>query len=107
MTPWGQVRPLFLPEGVGPASFILQKHLSSIFKIFEDWSIVLFDNILLLANDYHDAYAKLELFLDRCIEYNIILKFAKTWIGYNKVHFSVMIVFTNDISSLQSESRHF
>ena len=31
VTPWGQVRPLFLPEGVGPASFILQKHLSSIF----------------------------------------------------------------------------
>ena len=86
-TPWGQVRPLFLPEGVGPASFILQKHMVDIFGDFDSWSIVLFDNILLLADDFQDAYAKLEMFLDRCIAKNIILKFSKTWIGQTTVNF--------------------
>ena len=34
-----------------------------------------------------DAYTKLEMFLDRCIEGNIILKFAKTWIGQTSASF--------------------
>ena len=86
-TPWGQVQPRFMPEGVGPATGILQKHMARIFQDFESWSIVLFDNILLLANDHDDMYRKLELFLDRCIEYNIVLKFNKSWIGVDKVTF--------------------
>lgn len=86
-TPWGQVEPLFLPEGVAPASFVLQEAVTKIFGIFDEWTITLFDNILLLAHDYHDAYQKLERLLDRCIEYNLYLKFSKTWLGFDKVHF--------------------
>ena len=61
--------------------------MTEIFSDFAEWSIVLFDNILLLADDYQDAYEKLEKFLDRCIAKNIILKFSKTWIGNSTVNF--------------------
>ena len=43
-TPWGQVQPLFLPEGVPPASGILQKYMEDIFKGFEDCNIVIFED---------------------------------------------------------------
>lgn len=87
VTPWGQFRPRFLPEGVAPASFILQEHVKQIFADFEEWTIVAFDNLLVLAHDYNDAYKKLGLMIERCNKFNIYLKFAKTWLGFDKVLF--------------------
>ena len=87
VTPWGQVQPKFLPEGVGPASFVLQAAVKEIFRDFEEWSICIFDNFLILAHDYEDAYRKLELFLDRCIQRNMFLKFSKSWLGYDYANF--------------------
>ena len=52
IAPMGLVQPRFLPEGVGPASGILQKVASSIFRDFESWMVVIFDNLLVLAKDY-------------------------------------------------------
>ena len=65
-TPRGLFRPLFLPEGVGPASDILQSIVRSIFADFESWIIVIFNNFFVLASDYADAAAKLQLVLLRC-----------------------------------------
>ncbi len=86
-TPWGLVRPKFLPEGVGPASGLLQHIVRDIFSSFEEWTIVIFDNFLILADDYQDAYKKLELVLQKCEEYGIVLKLKKSWIGVDKVTF--------------------
>eukprot|EP00981_Chlorochromonas_danica_P007576 scaffold1801_cov193-Ochromonas_danica.AAC.3 len=86
-TPWGQVEPTFMPEGIGPASGILQSVVSGIFADFEDWTIAIFDNLLILAHDYDDAYRKTELILDRCIERNVSLKFSKTWLGFDTAKF--------------------
>jgi len=86
-TPWGLVRPKFLPEGVGPASGLLQMIVRDVFKGFEDWTIVIFDNFLILADDYEDAYRKLEKVLYRCQEYGIVLKMKKSWIGVDTVTF--------------------
>ena len=49
VTPIGQFEPMFLPEGIPPASQILQRTLSEIFYDFLDWMIVIFDNFLILA----------------------------------------------------------
>ena len=87
VTPWGQFEPLFLPEGVTPASGILQELVSSVFSDFTDWLIVIFDNLLILAHDYVEAYDKFEKFIDRCVERNVKLKFAKTWVGFKEVKF--------------------
>jgi len=92
ITPWGTVRPLFLPEGVTPASAILQKAVVSIFDDFSEWSIVIFDNILLLAHDYDDLYDKLDKFFDRCINRNVALKFSKTTLGFTHAEFFGYIV---------------
>ena len=86
-TIWGQVEPLFLQEGVGPATGILQRVVVSIFEDFADWMIVVFDNFLLCAHDYDDAYKKLEKFLDRCIERNVWCNFEKSWFGFTEVLF--------------------
>ena len=85
-TPWGQFQPKFMPEGIGPGSAILQETVRQLFGEFE-WAIVIFDNILILAHDYADGMCKLDTFLDKCLQHNVILKFAKSWLGFKKVKF--------------------
>ena len=86
-TPWGLYRPLFLPEGVGPASGILQSIVRRVFTDFEDWIIVIFDNFLILASDYTDATKKLQQVLTRCRDNGLVLKMKKSWIGTTYVTF--------------------
>ena len=86
-TPWGLVRPKFLPEGVGPASGLLQHIVRDAFEEFKDWTIVIFDNFLILAEDYEDAYKKLARVLDKCTQYGIVLKMKKSFIGVDTVTF--------------------
>ena len=86
-TPWGLFRPKFLPEGVGPASGILQSIVRRIFEDFDDWTIVIFDNFLILASDYTDAFNKLTIILQRCKDHGLVLKMKKSWIGTTLVTF--------------------
>ena len=88
-TPWGLVRPKFLPEGVGPASGLLQSIVRDIFNYedFQDWTSVIFDNFLVLADSYEDAANKLERVIARCAEFGVILKMKKSFIGASKVTF--------------------
>ena len=61
--------------------------MSLIFADHADCCIVIYDNILLLAHNYADAFEKLDLFLQRCIDRNITMKFAKSWLGFDSVKF--------------------
>ena len=92
VTPWGQFEPLFMPEGVGPASAELQRVMESIFSDMSQFSIVLFDNILVMADDFDDARIKLEKVLKRCIERNLFLKFSKSFMGFNEAKFFGYII---------------
>jgi hypothetical protein len=58
-TPWGLFRPRFLPEGIAPASQLLQKTVCDVFADYMDWMVVIFDNFLVLCHDYADARRKL------------------------------------------------
>ena len=87
ITWWGLFRPLFMPEGAKPAAQIFQHVMNNVFKGFEEFLIVIMDNVLVLCHDYQDAYHKLELVLDRCLERNVHLKFSKSWLGFSKVNF--------------------
>jgi hypothetical protein len=91
-TPWGQVAPKFMPEGVGPASGILQAAMRTFFQDFGEWCIVIFDNILICAHDYPDLYNKVKLVLDKCIEHNIVLKFSKSFLGNDYANFFGYVV---------------
>ena len=86
-TPWGLYEPRFLPEGVGPASGILQKAMDDVFKDFKEWMIVIFDNLLVLARDFQDLYEKMVKVIDRCHERHVILKMEKSWIGVRTASF--------------------
>ena len=86
-TPWGLVKPKFVPEGVGPASGILQNLIMSLFSDFDEWTIAIFDNLLVLAHDYADAFTKLKIIFTRCYERNVILTFSKTWLAFPSVSF--------------------
>ena len=61
-TPWGQFKPLFVPEGIGPGSGKLQRTIMELFGDL-DWVICMFDNMLVLAKTYEDAYEKFEVIL--------------------------------------------
>ena len=84
---WGLFRPKFLPEGVGPASGILQSIVRRIFADFEAKIMIIFDNFFVLASDYQDAITKLKLVLRRCQISGLILKMKKFWIGTDIVTF--------------------
>ena len=86
-TPWGQFAPKFMPEGIAPATGILQEVVRDLFSDFSDWAIVIFDNMLILAEDATDAYKKFEMIIDRCIERNVKLKMPKSWLGFREVNF--------------------
>jgi hypothetical protein len=86
-TPWGTVRPLFLPEGVPQGSGLLQEIMMEIFGEFDDWTIVIFDNLLVLAVDYDDMYEKIKIILERAVSRNLVFKMKKTWLGVHEVTF--------------------
>ena len=86
-TPWGQFEPLFMPEGVGPASGILQATVAEIFSDFDEWSVCIFDNILIGGHDYADLFEKTKRVIERCIERNVCLKMAKSWFGKDSAEF--------------------
>ena len=54
--------------------------------------IVIFDNLLILAHDYQDAYEKLEIVLLKCKERNIYLKLSKCKFGVTEANFFGYIV---------------
>ena len=86
-TPYGQFEPIFLPEGVSPASLILMAIMYDIFVDYMEWMIVIFDNMLILAHNYEDAFQKLVKVIERCKEKNIILKLSKSRFGVKEVEF--------------------
>ena len=76
-----------MPEGIGPASFILQEFMERIFTECSEWMIVLYDNILALAYDHDDAFRKMKIVIDICNKNNLFLKFKKSRLGYEEVNF--------------------
>jgi hypothetical protein len=94
----GLREPKFLPEGVSCGSMLLQKIVRYIFREISDHSIILFDNFLLLAHDYEDAFEKMKNFFRICRQHNVILKLAKTMMGFTQVSFFGYIIKDNTIS---------
>ena len=78
-TPFGQFEPIFLPEGVAPAS--------EVFSEFSEWMIVIWDNMLVCAEDCADAFQKLVKVIRKCKERNVFLKLSKSSFGITRVEF--------------------
>ena len=88
-TPTGQEAPLFLPEGVGPASHVFQKVMTHIFQefILEGWCFVLIDNVALGANTIAEAVERFIRFLLKCRATGVVLKFEKSFYCQDVINF--------------------
>jgi hypothetical protein len=84
--PDGQFRPLFMPEGAGPASGWFQRIARSIFADMP-WVKVVIDNIIFGADTLEELSTRLELFLRRCRKVGLTLKQSKTKIGVSTTNF--------------------
>ena len=87
VTPWGQVEPMFLPEGVPPASIELQDIVRSIFSDHSDYLIFVFDNLLILGTSPDDVLDKFEKVLETCVKRNVHLKVSKSKFLAKEVNF--------------------
>ena len=92
-TPIGKVQPRFMPEGIPPASGILQEFVEKAFGD-ADFTLVAFDNMLVTAkgdqgenSEYMELYHNFVWVVRRANYYNIKLKMAKCWIGFREVDF--------------------
>ena len=88
-TMWGNVEPLFLWEGVKSASDLMEHAKNSIFEHddFADWTVALFDNILVLATSFDDLAIKLRRLLQRAQHFNLVLNAEKSNIGVSTIDF--------------------
>lgn len=93
-TPWGLYQPRFMPEGVTPASVILQDYMRRTFADM-DQVLVIFDNILLMARDQDELFDLFKSFIRRCRERNLYLKLEKSFIGFRKVKFFGYVIEAN------------
>jgi hypothetical protein len=76
-----------MPEGIAPATGILQETVKKIFVDIEEWALVIFDNMLVLCTDAQDAFEKFKIVIDICLKNNIVLKMSKSWFGFRLVEF--------------------
>ena len=84
---FGVLRPRFMPEGVTPATAVLQTYLREIFHDFSDWLVNIFDNFTICCDSYEDGFSKFKTFIARCQQHNLFLQFKKTWILMREVSF--------------------
>jgi hypothetical protein len=68
LSEFGNVRPLYMPEGISPASRILNSVMSNVLQSHLDKAIVIHDNFLVLANDFDECYNELVAFITLCYE---------------------------------------
>ena len=87
LTPLGPLRPKFLPEGVAPASAILQNTMKQIFHGIDNHMLIIFDNMVIGANSLAELKSRFAAFVERCIEKNVYLKLSKSWFAVKSVNF--------------------
>jgi hypothetical protein len=87
VTPWGQYRPRFLPEGIAPATALLQYHVDRIFSKHQDRMLCIYDNLLLAGTDYQDLFEHFQKMIDTCVEHNVYLKHTKCRFGAKQIKF--------------------
>jgi hypothetical protein len=72
--PQGQYEWNVLPMGMKQSPGIFQRRMDSILKEFKDFCLIYIDDILVFSNkDLDDHFKKVELVLNKCLEYGVVL----------------------------------
>ena len=102
ITPWGQFEPQFLPEGIPPATAMLQATVEKLFAGMKNRLLTIFDNFLLCGTDYNDLFIHLKKLIDICTQSNMKLKLSKCFLGVDHVKFFGYVC-TGNSFSLEAE----
>ena len=94
-----------MPEGVRTAPQEFQRVMRTIFEPIKDFTIVIWDNILVLANSLDEVCDRLLKVLNICKDFNVILEMSKTQIGFMEAEFFGYLVKENTIE-LTKERKH-
>ena len=92
LTPDGILEPLFLPEGVTPASAIEQRTYSTILAPISHRALVIHDNILLMGKTLEELQQVRRQLFDLCIKWNLKLKYTKCRFAVRRVEWFGFIV---------------
>jgi hypothetical protein len=87
VTPWGQFRPRFLPEGIPPATALLQTAVDRVFREHKDRMLTIYDNLLLGGTSKDDMLVQFKKVITCCRKNNMLLKLTKCWLGAKSVKF--------------------
>ena len=92
-TQLGQFCPIYLPEGVGPASSSLQSTMREIFEDDEQPNVhVLMDNLLVGCDTILECGHMLCRLLQKCKDTGVTLKMAKSKLGMSTANFFGIVV---------------
>jgi hypothetical protein len=100
-TEWGLYEPKFMPEGVRSAPQEFQRIMRQVFEPMKNHAIVIWDNVLVLCNTLEEVAERLQQVLELCKKHNIILKMAKTQIGFTSAEFFGYLVKQHTIELTQ------
>ena len=87
VTPRGQLRPLFLPEGISPATAILQMMVDTVFASCGEFMLAIYDNLLVCGRTLTEACENFKKAMACAIKCNVKLKLKKCSFGVTEVTF--------------------
>jgi hypothetical protein len=87
VTPLGQYRPRFLPEGISPATAVLQKVVETVFHSCRAFMLIIYDNFLVCGTSMANVYANLQTVLRQAKKCNVRLKLKKCKFGVQEIQF--------------------
>jgi hypothetical protein len=82
-----QVRPVFLPEGIAPATAILQNVVMTVFKSCQHFMLIIYDNFLVCGTDHKNAMDNFKTMIAQAAKCNVRLKLKKCRLGVEEVQF--------------------
>lgn len=92
LTPVGQLRPRFLPEGISPATAILQMMVDTIFRDCTHFVLAIYDNLLICGKTKLEAYENFKRVVGLCVKHNVKLKLKKCSFCVDTVSFFGYVV---------------
>lgn len=103
-TIWGTVEPKFLWEGIKSASDLMEhcKCIMFDFEDFNEWTIALFDNLLILAHSHEDLLIKMKRILDRAKSFNLVFNIEKSKIGVREIEFFGYLISNGTITMCEA-----
>ena len=95
LTPNGIFEPIFMPEGIKPASSFEKRGLAHILAPIAHRALIIHDNILLMGKTLEELSEIRKQFFDLCTKWNLKLKWQKCEFGVQQIEWFGYIIGDN------------